>query len=289
MTFRWDWLSPVLTVPYVPTLGPMHPATLSPNLFADIVHVAGTGRLLPYDKDRWWATVKDEHVLTEDTVHEPDLTLIPTLSTRGQGTVKVHVYSQRPDAHDVATELAAKLCAIHGTSGRVLSFQPPGHDPDPVASCVRLHLWTFTTAQPPPSDLVRPLDEYPAPVQKTFADFTEAMSGEGFGFLHDRMRAGGIGPVLVAPCDERVVGAIGPMHTQCDPAGVLRLLPQYFAVLPEYRGRGLGRALWRGAMHWGHSHQTAYKLLQTVVGGASDRVCHTEGCTDLGVICTSLV
>jgi len=27
MSFRWDWLSPVVTVPYVPALGPVRPGT----------------------------------------------------------------------------------------------------------------------------------------------------------------------------------------------------------------------------------------------------------------------
>lgn len=293
MTFRWDWLRPLLTVPYVPTLGPMHPNTLSPRLFADIVDVAGTGRILPYDKDRWWAKGKEEHVLADDIVHAPGLTLIPTLSGRGQGTVKVHVYCQRPDARDDAAELAAKLCAVLGAaSGRVLWFQPPGDDPDPVATCARMQLRTFTADQPtsdPSKDLVRPLDEHPDIVRRTFAAFAEKMSGEGFAFLHDQMCTGDAGPVLVTVRDARVVGAIGPMQTMLDPVGAHRMLPQYFAVLPEYRGEGLGRAVWRAAMHWGQSRGADYQLLQTAVGGASDHLCRVEGLTDLGFVCSSFV
>jgi GNAT superfamily N-acetyltransferase len=67
------------------------------------------------------------------------------------------------------------------------------------------------------------------------------------------------------------------MEIMPDPAGGARLLPQYFGVLPEYRGLGLGRSLWRAAMDWGQHHQAAYQLLQTEVGGASDRRRTTTG------------
>ncbi|MGH3687981.1 MAG: GNAT family N-acetyltransferase [Pseudonocardiaceae bacterium] len=57
-----------------------------------------------------------------------------------------------------------------------------------------------------------------------------------------------MGPVLVRVEDRQVVGAIGPMGTLLDAAGMRMLLPQYFAVHPRYRRRGHGRALWRAAM-----------------------------------------
>ena len=77
------------------------------------------------------------------------------------------------------------------------------------------------------------------------------------------------------------------MEIMPDSQGAARLLPQYFGVLPEYRGLGLGRSLWRAAMGWGQQHGAAYQLLQTEVGGASDRLCQSEGLTDLGLVCTS--
>jgi hypothetical protein len=60
MGIRWDWLHPVMTAPYVPTLGPAHPAAVTAGLFADVIEIAGTGRFLAYDKDRRWAGRKDE-------------------------------------------------------------------------------------------------------------------------------------------------------------------------------------------------------------------------------------
>lgn len=74
-----------------------------------------------------------------------------------------------------------------------------------------------------------------------------------------------------------IVGAIG----------AAQLLPQYNAVLPKARGRAFGRMLWRAAMHWGQVDGAAYQLLQTKIGGASDRLCRAEGLTSLGVTTAS--
>ncbi|WP_318552124.1 GNAT family N-acetyltransferase [Kitasatospora fiedleri] len=100
------------------------------------------------------------------------------------------------------------------------------------------------------------------------------------------MQTGTVGPVLVAVAGSRVIGAIGPMETLPDPVGRTRLLPQYFGVLPDHRGHGHGRALWRAAMHWGHTHSADYQLLQTEIGGPSDTLCRSEGLTDLGLVRT---
>lgn len=98
-----------------------------------------------------------------------------------------------------------------------------------------------------------------------------------------------MGPVLTTATDDRISGAIGTMETMPDHLGRLRLLPQYFAVLPDYRGFGLGRALWRAAMHWGTTHAAAYQLLQTETGGASDGLCRSEGLADLGHVVTRTI
>lgn len=37
-------------------------------------------------------------------------------------------------------------------------------------------------------------------------------------------------------------------------------------------------------MHWGHQRGAAYQLLQTEVGGASDRLCAAQSLTSLGFV-----
>ncbi|MER6101245.1 GNAT family N-acetyltransferase [Streptomyces sp. NPDC001832] len=281
MFFRWDWLRPVLTAPIVPTIGPVHPDALTVGIFEDIVRAADTGDFLPYDKDRRWGGKKDEKVLRSDMVHQPEHTLIPTLTRRGRGIVKVFAYRIRDSVVDEAAELAAKLAAAHDVNNaRVV--RPLG--PETARPCgTRIQLKDFTAAPfPAPDGPVRPLTDWPTAVQDTFAPFAEAMAGDGLAFLHTQMQAGQCGPVLAAAIEDRIVGAIGPMEVRSDAIGRPQLMPQYFAVLPEARGQGLGRVLWRAAMHWGQSHGAAYQLLQTEVDGPSDRLCQAEGLTSLG-------
>lgn len=281
MFFRWDWLRPVLTAPIVPTLGPVHPDALTVDVFEDTLRAAAIGDFLPYDKDRRWGGKKDETVLCGGVVHQPEYTLIPTLTRRGRGTVKVFAYGHRGSVVDDAAELALKLAAAHDTvNARVVRPLAP-ETSSPRGT--RIQLKDFSTRHlPGPGGPVRPVTGWPAAVQETFAAFATAMSADGLAFLHTQMQAGGCGPVLAAAVGDRIVGAIGPMEVRPDAIGRPQLLPQYFAVLPEARGQGLGRVLWRAAMHWGQSHYASYQLLQTKVGGPSDRLCQSEGLTSLG-------
>ncbi|MFD5203813.1 GNAT family N-acetyltransferase [Streptomyces sp. NPDC058375] len=281
MFFRWDWLRPQLTAPIVPTLGPVHPDALSANLFEDVLRAADTGDFLPYDKDRRWGGEKDEKVLREDVVHQPDRTLVPTLARRGRGTVKVYAYGPRDSVVDEAAELAAKLATVDDAAGaRVV--RPLGPETTHPRG-TRIQLKDCTTGPcPAPDGPVRPVTAWSTAVQNTFAPFAEAMADDGLVFLHTQMQAGRCGPVLATAIEDRIVGAIGPMGMLPDAIGRPQLMPQYFAVLPEARGRGLGRILWRAAMHWGQSHGAAYQLLQTEIDGPSDRLCRAEGLTSLG-------
>ncbi|KPI31761.1 GCN5-related N-acetyltransferase [Actinobacteria bacterium OV320] len=283
MRFRWDWLAPVMPVPYVPTLGPVHPDEPLHDLFAAVVENAGTGRFLPHDKDCRWADHKAERVLVDAIEHGRRQTLMPTLLDRGPVTVRVHVYGTAPDSLTAGADLARKLAADHGADrARVVSFLAPGR-PDVHARGTRVQLKDFTTG-PGPAPYVRTREYEQLPDPSRFAAFAEQMTADGFTFLYDRMRVDTVGPVLTLLDGDTVAGAIGPMETMPDATRRPRLLPQYFGVLPAHRGLGYGRALWRAAMHWGYRHGAAYQLLQTEVGGASDRLCAGEGLTSLGIV-----
>ncbi|MFE0190916.1 hypothetical protein [Streptomyces sp. NPDC058989] len=79
------------------------------------------------------------------------------------------------------------------------------------------------------------------------------------------------------------------MEITADSVGASRLLPQYFGVLPDHRGHGHDRALWRAAMAWGAAQGANYQILQTELGGASGHLCQAEGLglRTLGFVCTT--
>lgn len=90
--FRQEWLLPVVGVPYVPTLGATHPAVVNAGLLDAVMSVAGTGRFLPFDKDQRWMAIKDEQVIPGEVIHQPGLTIIAAVSTRGRGALKIYHY-----------------------------------------------------------------------------------------------------------------------------------------------------------------------------------------------------
>jgi hypothetical protein len=258
MRFRWGWIEPVMPVPYVPTLGPVLQSDRLPDLFEAVVEIAGTGRFLPYDKDRRWSAVKAERVLVDAVEHDRRQTLVPTLTERGAGVVKVHVFGAEPDSLTAGAELARKLAAVHGVAkARVVWFlgrEQPEAYAQGVGTRVQLKDFAQGPGEAPGVSVHQDKQLHEA---AGFGEFADQMAADGFAFLYQQMQAGTVGPVLTVLHDGRVAGAIGPMELMADPAGHARLLPQYFGVLPQYRGHGYGRALWRAAMHWGHQHSAA--------------------------------
>jgi GNAT superfamily N-acetyltransferase len=287
MRFRADWLREVLTVPYVPILGPVHPDVMDPAMFDEVIAASRTGAVLPFDKDSRWTSTKPDTVLVDEIVHRPDHTIVPVLSRRGAGVVKTYFYGTAAD-HQALREFTRRCCTAHGAAaGRIIWF-----DTDPRSASTRVLLKDLG-ADPVPvhrNPAVRELGSLQPAQAATFTDFATALAEHGFGFLHRRREAGQVnGPILVAVHDARVVGAIGPLNTLADRHGTTMLLPQYFGVLPDQHGRGHGRALWRAAAAWGARHGAAYQLLQTAVGQASENLFLSEGLGSLGFACTVAV
>lgn len=281
MCFQWGWLGPVVAVPYVPTLGPVGPGTLSAELFNAVVDVAETGLFLPYDKDRRWSCMKNERVIANEIIHEPDRTVIPTIFTRGRKLAKIHYYGNSAPRPSEITELSRTWCATSGVvAGRVIWFQRI-----PDGARTRLMMKTFADQDKRHCDRVMNLDD--CDVADTFPAFAEQLGPDGFAFLYQRIKAKlSDGPILVVVDDRRIVGAVGPLGILLDATGTRTQPPQYFAVHPDYRHRGHGRALWRAAMAWSAENGAEYKVLQAASGSAAELLYMSEGLSTLGFVCS---
>jgi GNAT superfamily N-acetyltransferase len=291
MRLRADWLSRVLKVPYLPILGPAHPdqftAELFIDVFANILTASRSGTALPFDKDRRWSPRKTDSVLVDEIVHGPDQTIIPTLSRRGQGTVKTFYYGHGPDLDDLRAT-TRRCCETYGAAvGRVVWFETAE-----TAEMDRTRVLLKEFAHNDQSDnrtggpVVGELDDCEPKIAATFGFFAREMVDHGFEFLQQRREASQPGPILVTQDNGVIVGVIGPLTILPDRAGVRMLLPQYFGVLPGYRGGGHGRALWRAVQRWGVRHQARYQLLQARVGSASEQLFLAEGLRSLGFVAT---
>lgn len=259
----------------------MGPGTLSAELFNAIVDAASKGQFLPYDKDRRWSNTKDERVIHDGILHGPGRTVIPTLSTRGRSLVKIYYYGDGEPNLNETTEWLRTWCATFGVAaGRIIWFH---NTPDGART--RLMLKTFTEQDKGTYGHIRELED--CDVADTFPAFAEQLKADGLAFLDQRIQAGlSDGPILVAVEDRCIVGAIGPLGILLDATGTPTQPPQYFAVHPDYRYRGHGRALWRAAMAWGAEHGAEYKVLQAASGSAAELLYLSEGMSTLGFVCS---
>ena len=92
--------------------------------------------------------VKDEQVIPGEIIHGPALTVIPALSMRGQGTLKIYHYSRNPPIMEQVSEWVAKWRATYGArSARVIWTQD-----HPVGARTRLMLKTYTPGDLQPRD-----------------------------------------------------------------------------------------------------------------------------------------
>jgi GNAT superfamily N-acetyltransferase len=283
MRFRADWLREVLTVPYVPILGPVHPDLADSALFEDVLTAALDGVVLPYDKDSRWTDREHDVPLIDEIVHQPRHTIIPVLSRRGGGMIKLFFYGPQPDLRELR-QITRRHCRTHGAAhGRVVVFGE--NTPHRDGTSTRLLIKDFHASSPSTSTSV--VAELRPDQRTDFQSLANGLDDHGFGFLARRLADGMVnGPILIAWDKMRMVGAIGPLDTLRDRRGVQMLLPQYFGVLPEHHGQGHGRALWRAAANWGHRHGAAYQLLQTQPGQASDHLFLSEGLRSLGFTTT---
>src|SRR5262249_11682485 len=184
-----------VTVPYVPTLGPVHPTAATVDVFEAVLGLE-PGRFLPYDKDQRWADRKDETVLGEHTEHTAQRTIVTTLTRRRSGRITVYHYAHPPPAQP-ARETPAKLAAAYGAKARrVVWFQ---HTPPPSGVTYARALLAPTGKRgPDPDRPVLALSDCLPRVRDGFLEFC-ALASHGMAHLGCCWAEGRISaPILVA-------------------------------------------------------------------------------------------
>lgn len=251
-------------VPYLPTLGPVHPDMMIAGVMKDILRVASSNDFLPYDKEARWSKDKLEQVLPDLIAQSPTGTIIPTLSQRGATSLKLHVYGN-PSAAVIGSTLAAAR-SFHPLPARIITFS----NDRPRTSDDTLTIFLATPVPFEPSNVTM-LDTIPTASGSTLNDLASDPDNAGFAFLAGELDAGKIkGPVLVTADGGRVTGAIGPLQTLPDANGTPYLLPPYFGVAESARGQGNGRRLWQAAMDWAYRNGSAYHVFQAGTGSPAE-------------------
>ncbi len=309
------WFTGPLGVPYVPTLGPVHPGEYAAQLIRDVYAVAGTGQVLPYDKDVRWVGAKDEHVIgrvvaTGGPDHPGQCgqpgqpgqpgsghcehagpgcgVVIPTLARRPRPRITLYCYGS-PDRGAIH-RLAGDVRAEHPQAQVRLVMLRSGATESIGGAAVAVRIWMHDFATQTRTDPrqerwargVHVLGECFGPLVHSFAGFAERMDADGWGFVRDQLRERDLGPILIRVHEGTVVAATGPLRVAADSGGRARLLPQYLGVLPEVRGHGFGRDLRHAVAGWARRNGAEYELLQTVIGGPADRLHTRLGARRLG-------
>ncbi len=263
-----------MTVPFVPTLGAMHPCALSASVMG-VLNFAHDGSFLPYDKEKRWGGVKRERLLKEHIFQDKSCTIIPTLND--SSLIRLYCYG----AEDALGEQQDSLRKLYPDA----KFQAVrfGANEDFKSDSIvfladnGLHVPAAKMNAVPFKSLSLPAAETIGLLAKNDAD------NSGFQFLQDRLAQGhDDGEIFVTVENDAVSGAVGPLQTMTDAAGQLTRYPVYFGVLKNARDKGLGTALWSAAINWAEKEGVQYIILQARTGSPAEHFYRRMGLKALG-------
>lgn len=80
-----------MPVPYVPSLGLVHPSAVETALH-DVIQATGAERFLAYDKSSRWFEEKNEEILLDGVFQDREQTIIPTVYRDLQGNRIIRYY-----------------------------------------------------------------------------------------------------------------------------------------------------------------------------------------------------
>ena len=257
MSFSVELLQEHMAVPFVPTLGVVHPLARRAAI-EGVLSSASSDIFLPYDKDRRWFDKKAENVLPELIKQSESATIIPTINNSSK-LVKVYHYSR---LHETWGELSRQhqslLPHFAGHAIQTICFSDVKDAACQAATVFIAEKEIITAAT---HRNVVELKDLPRVVAQTLPRLAEGdIENSGFPFLweqfaQDKLRA----PVLVTVDGNEITGAVGPLEIMVDAIGKVTRYPVFFGVSINARRKGSGSELWKAAISWAHSHDVEYR------------------------------
>ncbi len=270
-------LQKLITTPYVPLLGPVHPDLIDEQLLANVFLAGDADELLPFDKDRRWYISKPAIILSDHIYRSVTGMIVPVLS-KGLERVKLLCYGEADqDDFNSCVEGVRSLhpmCQI-----TIVSFAPVA---TPVDNASILFLKRFSEIDSRSGNAT--VEQISVTEAGSLASLADDAENSGFGFLARQYGERELGPTFVIRDNGLVVAAVGPIDTMPDSAGQLLCLPPYVGVASNYRGRGLGSLVWRAAMSYASVKGATYLLLQSEAGQASEYFYESQGLVGLGAV-----
>lgn len=274
MNFDTGLLLEHINVPFVPTLGVVHPCALSASV-AGILNFAHEGEFLPYDKEKRWGGVKRERLLKEHMFQNENCTIIP--ASHNNTLIRLYCYG----AANALGEQRDRLKKFYPDAKfqAVLFGTDEGFKSDSIVFLANKGFHAPSAKM----DVV-PLKSLPPHIAKTIGILAkDDADNSGFQFLQERLAQGyNNGEFFVAVENNTISGAVGPLQTMTDAAGQLTRYPVYFGVLKNTRGKGLGTALWSAAINWAEKEGIQHIILQARTDSPAEHFYRRMGLKALG-------
>lgn len=264
---------------YMPTIGPVFTHGKSVRtILNDLLEISGTGKILPYDKDRRWITGKSEHIVIREIKIGENWIAIPTEETE-YGKRKIFVFGTETIETKNAIYRMSRACPSGNTKVyRNIDADENISDSDIVYN---VFLKKFSGRENGERSekikLYTDLDEQTALTLDKLGDDDEL---GGLKHIHREyfMKGKLLPPVVCYVEYGKIVGAIGPISTMVDPYGKNFMPPPYFGVTKKSRRQGIGRTMWHVAMQIAQKNCAEYLLLQADEKAPASGFYINQGC-----------
>ena len=280
---------------YLPGLGPVY-SSGEPldKVLIDILDNAEVENFLDYDKNKRWYKKKQERIVISQITYGDDWLCVPTFNAQG-GQLKIHFYSDKAlDATKL--DMLSGNCEKHKQEGEtrscsILSFIRPSADA--IIKQYNIYLKTISETDQLPVRLkeIFYYNELNDKIKATFALLGEEPEMDGFSFLNEQLvrNADFQSSIACLIRDDAVIGAIGPLDVFEDGFGMRWLLPPYFGVKEQFRGKDCGERLWKEAVSHAFIQGARYTLVQNAPNSLAAQFYEKQGLEKAGEVYVSNV